>query len=130
MTKRICLLALLATVLCLSDLEAKDYWAIKGDGKQSCGAWTKAQAHRPQVGADGIMPVTFADMELSTQLSWVQGFLSAFNYYDSKSVDVANGIDPNGVFAWIDNYCAAHPLDTIATAAIELISELSKRAGQ
>jgi hypothetical protein len=40
---------------------------------------------------------------------------------------VAEGTDINGVFAWIDTYCAAHPLDPIAKAAIALVVELSKR---
>jgi hypothetical protein len=125
------LLALLALVFCLSGVEAKDYWAVKGDGKQSCGTWTKAQAHRPPIGADGMMRVTSADMDLSSQIAWVLGFVSAFNYYGSATApDIAGGIDTNGVLAWIDNYCTTHPLDSIATATIELVSELSKRAGQ
>ena len=33
----------------------------------------------------------------------------------------------NGVFAWMDAYCDAHPLDHIANAAVALIAELSKR---
>jgi len=61
---------------------------------------------------------------------WVSGFISAFNYYTSSSGNVSNGIDANGIMAWVDNYCAAHPLDTIATATIELVSDLSKKAGQ
>jgi len=35
----------------------------------------------------------------------------------------------NGVFARIDTYCAAHPLDPIAKAAIAVIDELSRRGG-
>ena len=73
---------------------------------------------------------TFADIDLVHQISWVQGFLSAFNYYVSKSGNVLSGIDNNGIFAWIDNYCAAHPLDDIATATFAFIAELSKRGGQ
>ncbi len=73
------------------------------------------------------MPVAFADMDLATQTAWVNGFLSAFNFYGTSKEDIANGIDANGVFAWIDNYCAAHPLDNITRATIALITELSKR---
>jgi hypothetical protein len=128
MTKPIGLLALLALVLWLSDVAAKDYWGVQGEGRGSCGNWTKAQRHRPQIGADGLMPVTFADMDLATQAAWVQGFISAFNYYGGATApDIASGTDANGVFAWIDNYCAAHPLDSIATATIALLTELSQR---
>jgi hypothetical protein len=28
----------------------------------------------------------------------------------------SRGTDINGLFAWIDNYCATHPIDNIATA--------------
>jgi hypothetical protein len=64
-----------------------------------------------------------------TQTAWVLGFLTAFNYYQSNTGDVANGIDANGLFAWIDNYCLAHPLDRIANATIALITEVSNRSG-
>jgi hypothetical protein len=51
-----------------------------------------------------------------------------FNYYGGmQAANVADGIDANGIFAWID-YCAAHPLDLIAAASIALVSELSRRA--
>jgi hypothetical protein len=130
MTKRVCLWALLALLLCLESAEAKDQWVVRGDGQASCGAWTKAQAHRPHIGVDNKLRVTFADMDLASQTAWVSGFLSAFDYYGNGSGNVGNDIDANGILAWIDNYCVAHPLDSIATATIALVSELSKRAGQ
>ena len=78
-----------------------------------------------------MMPVTFADIDLLAQTAWVQGFLSAFNYYGGATApNIVTGIDANGVFAWIDNFCAGHPLDTIATASVALISELSNRGVQ
>jgi hypothetical protein len=40
------------------------------------------------------------------------------------------GIDGNGWLGFVDNYCTSHPLDTVATAAINLIKELERRAGQ
>jgi hypothetical protein len=39
----------------------------------------------------------------------------------------AEGVDAKGLFGWIDNYCAGHPLDTVADAAFALISELQRR---
>jgi hypothetical protein len=35
------------------------------------------------------------------------------------------GFDPDGVFAWVTNYCHAHPLDHINEAAFKLL--LQKR---
>lgn len=124
MKKRVWLLGLLALVLCPSDVEAKD-WMVTGVGQFSCGHWTQNMPTRS--------PGTFAssaNMPAALDTQWVQGFLSAFNYYGNGSGNVTNGTDVNGVFAWIDNYCAAHPLDLIADATIALVSELSKRAGQ
>ena len=44
-----------------------------------------------------------------TQIEWVRGFISAFNTYRSPTGNVTAGTDMDGVYAWIDNYCAAHP---------------------
>jgi hypothetical protein len=76
------------------------------------------------------MSLSSADIGLASQAAWVSGFLSAFDYYASESGNVGNGIDGNGILVWIDNYCAAHPLDSIATATIALVTELSQRGGQ
>ena len=95
----------------------------------SCGAWTKAQAHRPQFAADGSAIFTARNIDLIAQTSWVQGFLTGFNAYGGGSGGILRGTDKNGAFAWLDNYCEAHPLDTVVTATMELISELSSRVG-
>jgi hypothetical protein len=34
------------------------------------------------------------------------------------------------VSAWMDNYCAANPLETIITGTFRLEDELKERAGQ
>jgi hypothetical protein len=64
------------------------------------------------------------------QNQWVLAFISAHNPYEGVTPDVMKGIDANGVFAWMDNFCAAHPLDQIATATMALITELSNRGQQ
>jgi hypothetical protein len=33
----------------------------------------------------------------------------------------SNGIDAHSIYDWIDNYCAAHPLESIAKSIIELV---------
>ena len=35
--------------------------------------------------------------------------------------DPLNGVDAFAVWAWIDNYCRAHPLDTIQKASVEFV---------
>ena len=52
---------------------------------------------------------------------WVLGFVSGFIWSGSaelKSTDTAS------IFLWIDNYCKANPLETIAHASQELVKEL------
>ena len=86
---------------------------------ESCRVWTKTQAHRSQR----------FDVDVATEAAWVNGFISAFNFYQGGA-DVAQSTDVDGYLAWIDNYCAAHPLDQISSAVIKLIEELSQRKVQ
>ena len=67
------------------------------------------------------MRVPASDIQQIAQMEWVTGFISAFNYYVSRTGDVRTTNDFDGYYAWIDNYCAAHPLDTVANATVALI---------
>jgi hypothetical protein len=78
----------------------------------SCGEWPEAA------------PYTRADKAL--RLNWVLGFLSAASLQDGYPDLLAN-VDNPSVAAWIDNYCAANPLDSIVTAAFRLRDELIRR---
>ena len=94
---------------------AADTYTVLGQGNQSCGKWT-------QDSRDPNSTAAIAD------LVWVLGYVSAYNNYASASSgDVSSNTDVNGIEAWIDGYCANHPLDKIAGAAAELIIELKKR---
>jgi hypothetical protein len=109
MRKLVCLLALLTLVFCQGAgvRDFKGSWKATGEGSGSCGEWAKFQQNRPPFGAKWFSDreLTFADIKLAAQLSWVYGFLSASNYYGtSASADITNGIDQNGLFVWIDNY--------------------------
>jgi hypothetical protein len=48
--------------------------------------------------------------------------------HNSVCPDFIKGGDFASVVAWIDNYCSAHPLDSIGTAALALVFELRSRA--
>jgi hypothetical protein len=119
------LLALLALVFCFQ-AEAKEGWEAFGVGTKSCAEWTRAEAERRPISSGGIM-LTEMGSDITAQTQWITGFLTAYNYYQSATPNVAEGTDINGVFARIDTYCAAHPLDPIARAAIAVIDELSRR---
>jgi hypothetical protein len=122
MTLRV-LLALLALVFCFQ-AEAGE-WRAYGWGPESCGAWTNVEAQRPQVKSNGMM--FGGGSEVAAQTQWVLGFVSAFNLYQGPTPDLLHNVDADSVFAWIDNYCASHPLNRISTATIALILDLSKR---
>lgn len=85
---------------------------VFGEGGSSCGQWT--QARQNPSAKQGAMA------------QWIVGFLSGRNL-DSTN-DFLSGTDFDGVTGWFDNYCKAHPLDSLTKAASELTDELRARA--
>lgn len=77
---------------------------LAGEGILSCGTWTKVRRDRRE-GLDA---------------QWILGFLSGVAHYDG-SLDPMHGVDAEGVFGWIDNYCRAHPIEQIVTASAAFI---------
>jgi len=88
-------------------------YAVRGSGTVSCGTWT--QEHRERSGA------------YYEQAGWLAGYISAVNAYAYPGKDIAEGVDVDGIEGWVDNYCSAHPLDSLATAARALVVELRTR---
>jgi hypothetical protein len=84
-----------------------------GIGNDSCGQWTQT---RREVG-----------YRWQAYMSWVQGFLTAYNVFTEGTHDVTRGVDSDGLAGWIDNYCQQHPLDNLAAAAQQLTTELISR---
>ena len=91
---------------------------IIGDGGQSCGAWTEERARDSR--SSEYMKV------------WVLGYVSGVNMHmgDNYPNIIGGGVDASAIWAWIDNYCRAHPLEIIQGAAIKLVEELLRGAGQ
>jgi hypothetical protein len=119
---RITLLALAIFILGAGETRA-EMVTVLGYGNKSCGAWIEAR-RASNANADIFQ-------------SWVAGFLSGANSVINSSPAVgidtlkeasAQG-DARGLWAWIDNYCQAHPLNSLATAADALGGELIHRAG-
>lgn len=81
------------------------YTAV-GQGIGSCGAWTSARHERAA-----------ADLE-----QWILGFLSGVGFDAVDGTDPLRLLGTDVVFAWIDNYCSAHPLDPIVNAAAAFVS--------
>jgi hypothetical protein len=87
---------------------ASDLWMF-GEGNRSCGAWIKEKSNQ-------------------RVLTWVLGFVSGANAYQANRQYLSNKSDALAIFAWIDNYCRAHPLETVGKASTELVRALRRRA--
>jgi hypothetical protein len=84
-----------------------------GSDTFNCGNWPKS--------AD------YTSVEKAVMLNWVLGFLSRASG-ESGRPDLLLNTDQQTVAAWLDTYCAAHPLDGVPTAAHVLQNELTARA--
>jgi hypothetical protein len=75
----------------------------------SCGTWT-AEGHPNALEA------------------WVWGFVSGAGFAYSQSNTELAHTDSEGIVGWMTKYCSDHPLDSLPTAAVALVSELHSRA--
>jgi hypothetical protein len=60
--------------------------------------------------------------------SWVLGLVSGRNAYGPGNGDLAPGVNAEGLIGWVDQYCAANPLDSVTAAGFKLVKELERRA--
>lgn len=91
------------------------HMTVLGAGNDSCGKWTDAKTN-------GGWPRVIYE-------SWLGGFVSGMNMNGSfmKYGDLTEGMDIPGMVAWVDNYCAAKPLDKVMGATEALVIELLSR---
>ena len=80
-------------------------------GEASCSAWPAHQA--------------YDDFDKALLLNWVLGWLSRSG---KDGTDVLARMDQPTVSRWVDRYCAAHPSDTLISAAAMLESELTDKS--
>jgi hypothetical protein len=75
---------------------------VIGAGLTPCWSWTADRAARSyaEVGDE----------------QWVVGYLSAAAVW-APNLKPLRGVDAEAVFAWMDNYCRAHPLVILGEAA-------------
>jgi hydrogenase/urease accessory protein HupE len=55
-------------------------------------------------------------------MAWVLGFLSGVGFAAS-GLDPLNNMDGEGIWAWIDNYCRAHPIEQLSEATAAFVME-------
>lgn len=109
-------LAVLAVALQVAQPPARPGIITYGTGTYSCGRWTQdlrqGQTSWPRI----------------TNVAWLGGFMTGINA-TQRLGNVTASTDMPAMVAWIDNYCAANPLDNVATAAQRLVAELATRQG-
>jgi hypothetical protein len=85
---------------------ARGQYQVYGQGNLSCGRWTEDKRVREDAH------------------TWVLGFVSGAGWASTESQRQTTSA---GMAAWIDQYCAANPANTIQLAAGVLALELEKK---
>jgi hypothetical protein len=93
-------------------------YTVYGFGTKSCGKWTEAVT-----AASLRRDIADRYIDMANE-QWIAGFVSGAGYTDSKAFRDA---DIEGIRAFVNNYCTAHPLDKMGDAAEKLIEELEKK---
>jgi hypothetical protein len=102
------LIAAVCAALWATAAEASGF-TVYGQGALSCGQWlSDRQDPYLKPGAN----------------QWLLGFISAAGDYSGEPLAKT---DADGLTAWVDRYCQAHPLDDAITAAERLAEALAKR---
>ena len=101
----------LSVALTASAAHAANEYVVLGAGSRPCGSWLQLR--------------TQANPESAVLQSWVLGYITSVNANVlTVSQDVADGSTPDALYAWIDSYCAAHPLDSLARGTANLLESL------
>jgi hypothetical protein len=103
---RFLLPTVVAAVLITGPAEAEqESFAVIGFGTASCKSWTADRRSGQALGSE----------------QWALGFAAgmANGLGPNSGVDPLSGVD--AVWAWIDNYCQVHPLETVVNATTEFV---------
>jgi hypothetical protein len=85
-----------------------------GPFRSLCGGWT-AQRKDPSTGGQ---------LGAASLLIWVEGFISGSAWTQQALNIQLKDTDPDAIAAWMDKYCADHPLDELVQGAASLVIEL------
>ena len=96
---------------------ASSQYVILGVGSRPCGSWLQVRSQ--------ALP------DSAVLQSWVLGYITSVNAnLLSVNQDVTGGAVSETLFSWIDSYCAAHPLDSLARAAGAMVDSMLVKAKQ
>jgi len=56
--------------------------------------------------------------------AWILGYVTAYNQFNWKGANIAEKNNLEGLFGWMDGYCAAHPRSDLAAGAGQLLISL------
>ena len=100
----------------LSSLAHADrIYDVLGQGNHSCGQWLQ---ERPRGNFNSYL-----------MQAWLLGYVTSVNANVlEKDSDITSRTDSDGLFAWVDRYCTANPLDRLSRAAAALVDTLLARS--
>jgi hypothetical protein len=108
---------------------------VLGVGANSCGKWMEARKLRgtPAETMHTAWVYGYLSAEAALLTSEARGavFLGKNRQTLIEKADILNPkyIDANAINAWMDNYCRAHPFETIADALRVLVAGLKDKTG-
>lgn len=89
-----------------------------GPGHNLCGDWSAAE-------------IKTDPSEYMANRFFVAGVMSAYNIYVSPAgFDIGRGLTPDDMKRFMHTECAAHPTETIATAATAFVAMMKARQGK
>jgi hypothetical protein len=107
--KKLSVMIVLAAMLLAGEAGAGTI-QVWGAGTVSCGTWATERRR------DSFLSID--------EFTWVQGYVTGLNSglpsTDSNYGQVGVQLDPDAAKVWLDNYCQAHPLESLARAADSL----------
>lgn len=103
-----------ALALAAQPADNRSIYVYSYPGNDTCGDWTENRRR--------------GDGRTQALEGWVLGFVTGYNMYEDPKGNVAPSVSATALLAWVDQYCAANPLDSLTTAGVKLVSELRSRS--
>jgi hypothetical protein len=99
---------------------------VYGNGAESCAQWTERRQLAASLSSQnkGSMDWMAASSNSFMDEQWVYGFASGYFVAHGESRKPLAIKEISGATAWIDDYCRQNPLESVATAARQLVDAL------
>ena len=94
-----------------SAIDTKGNFTFRGAGAKACGGYVRED----NIDTRGVYE------------HWLMGYISGINSAKRGKADFSNGVDPQGLIQWIENYCKENPLSNFGSAVDAMLEELNKK---